>query len=240
VSTALANFLFEAVNFLLLAAALGWVLFKPVRRALDAERARHDKDLEDAARVKREAEARLQEAAGARAKLEAASTAEAKKRLDDAGQQAARIVEEARAAADEERRAFEREQEARRQAEAVALAGTVGRIAGESVVRLLRSLDGPALDLALVRAACEELRKLPRPAAGTVLVESARGLDPDSKKLLAAALGDGFQARELPALGAGVRVTLPGGKIEASAAALAREAAGAVVAAGPAADLETT
>ena len=36
-SPTLANFIFETVNFLLLAAALGWVLYKPVRHALDAE-----------------------------------------------------------------------------------------------------------------------------------------------------------------------------------------------------------
>jgi len=32
------NFLFETVNFLLLVGALGWLFFKPVGAALDAER----------------------------------------------------------------------------------------------------------------------------------------------------------------------------------------------------------
>ena len=48
-----ANFLFEAVNFLLLAGALGWLFFRPVRTALDAERER---------RAKEEAERKAQEA----------------------------------------------------------------------------------------------------------------------------------------------------------------------------------
>ncbi len=65
-SSALANFLFEAANFLLLAAALGWLLFKPVRRALDAERARHAREEDESKRLRAEAEVLAREARSAR------------------------------------------------------------------------------------------------------------------------------------------------------------------------------
>jgi F0F1-type ATP synthase membrane subunit b/b' len=224
-SPALTNFLFEAVNFLLLAAVLGWLLFKPVRRALDAERARHDREVEESKRLRAEAESLANDARAA--KTAAGHEADERRRetLEAARQEAAEIVEAARKAQLDERRRFEQELSSRREAEASALADVVGRIAAESVRSLLHTVEGPELDAALVRAARAELDAVPREARKAAVVESARPLDAKSRSLLQAALGDGFRERVVPELGAGVRVTTPAGQIDATATSLARQAA---------------
>lgn len=227
-SPALANFLFEAANFLLLAAGLGWLLFKPVRRALDGERERHAKDAEEQQRLRSEAEALARDA---RAVRDAADRELAQRRgeiLAAAQKDAARIVEEARETQAAARRALEKELADARNAQAAALADTVGRIAGESVAALLDALKGPSLDAALVRAACVELRALPDPARASALVEGAHPLDAEARTLLDEALGHRFQERTVPELLAGVRVTTPGGQVDATARSLARHAARAV------------
>lgn len=231
-SPALANFLFEAANFLLLAAALGWLLFKPVRRALDAERERHEREVQEGRRLRDEAEALAREATAARE----ASRLEASRRREEilaaAKREVAALLEEAKRAQALERRSLERELQREREAQAAALAETVGRIAADSVARLLDALNGPSLDAALVRGACDELRALPSAARGAALVEAARPLDAASRALLEGALGGGFEERRVRELGAGVRVTTSAGQVDATAAALARRAARALSAAG--------
>jgi F0F1-type ATP synthase membrane subunit b/b' len=228
VSPSLANFLFEAANFLLLAAGLGWVLFKPVRRALESERARRASEVEEGRRLRAEAEALARQATTARETAEREVAALRRDTAVAARAEAARLLDAARTAEAAERQAFEQELAAARQAQAGALAELVGRIAAESVQALLADLDGPSLDRALVRAACAELAAAAPAAAGTALVESARPLDGDSRKLLADVLGDGFTERTVGELGAGVRVTTAAGQVDATALSLARQAARAM------------
>lgn len=230
-SPALANFLFEAANFLLLAVALGWVLFKPVRRALDAERERHAKEENESKRLRAEAETLAQEARAARAATDCETAAQRAEVLAAAQKEGARLVEEARKSQTIERRSLEQELKSARDAEVARLAETIGRIAGESVTRLLHALELSSLDIALVRAACDQLRKLPSAARASALVESARTLDAEERRLLEAALGAGFNERIVSELGAGVRVTTSSGQVEATTVSLAREAARAVTAA---------
>lgn len=230
-SPSLATFLYEAVNFLLLVGVLGWLLFRPVRRALDAERDRHAKQLEEGLRMRQEAETLVEQA---RASHEAAERDLAKERtgiLAEAKLEAAKIAEDARATVASERRAFELELAMRREAEASAVSETVGRIAGGSVERLLAALSGPPLDVALVRGACEALRPLTSHPLGSVLVEAAHPLDDEAHKLLAGVLGKGIEVRIVPELGAGVRITTPVGQVDATARSLAREAARAMTSA---------
>lgn len=220
-----ATFLFETVNFLVLVGALGWLFFRPVRAVLDAEREGRAREQGEAAEQRAQAEALAKEA---RAALEEGSRETERRRaeiLAAAEQQAARIREESRQALEEQRRTSARELEASRQAQAEALAGAVGRIAAASVRNLLEALDGPSLDRALVRGACEEIRVLPAAARRTATVESARPLDPESRKLLQEALGGGFTERTVGELGAGVRVSTAAGQVDASALALGRRAA---------------
>jgi len=225
-----ATFLFEVVNFMVLAAALGWLFFKPVRAVLEADRDRRAKEEHETAERRAEAETLTKEA---RAALEGARREAEKSRVEivtAAEREANRIREEAREAMEEQRRTFEREREASRQADAGALAGTVGRIAAASVRALLEALDGPALDLALVRGACEELHALPRGAGDGATVESARPLDSEARRLLRDALGADFAERTVTELGAGVRVTTVVGQVDGSALALGRRAAHEVAA----------
>jgi F0F1-type ATP synthase membrane subunit b/b' len=232
VSPALADFLFEAANFLLLAAVLGWVLFKPVRNALDAERERHTAEAQEDERRRAEAQSLLAEARATREAADREAAEQRRRSLEAAREEAARLLEEARKTRADERRALEQEIATSRDEEALALADAVGRIAAGSVERLLDLLDGPALDTALVRAACAELDRLPRAARASALVESARPLDAEAKRLLEAALGAGFGERTVGGLHAGVRVTTSAGQVDASAAAIARRAARALSAAG--------
>jgi F-type H+-transporting ATPase subunit b len=231
VSPTLANFLFEAANFLLLAAALGWVLFKPVRRALDAERERHSKEEQEAKRLRAEAEALAREARAVREAAERDGERQRSEGVAAARAEAARIAEEARAGEARERQRIEGELEARRRVDAMVLADTMGRIAAESVRRLLLTVDGPSLDVALVRAGTAAIRQLTPAARACATVESARALEADARGLLEGALGGTFRERVVPDLGAGVRVTTSEGQVDASALSIAREAARAVSAA---------
>jgi F-type H+-transporting ATPase subunit b len=231
VSPALATFLFEAANFLLLVAALGWLLFRPIRGAIDAEHTRHAKAAQDLAAQRTEAEAAAKAARDARAHLERDVERQRTEARAAAEQEAARIREEARRTQAEARRTLEQELDAARGVQAAALADELGRITAASVRRLLEALDGPALDLALIRGACQEIQALPPTARAAALVETARPLDGEARQLLAAALGVSVEARTVAELGAGVRVTTPAGQVDASALALARRAAHDVTAA---------
>jgi F0F1-type ATP synthase membrane subunit b/b' len=228
VSPALANFLFEAANFLLLVAALGWLLFTPVRRALDAERERHRTIAEEDDRLRREAEALAREARTAREAAEHDTAARRVEVLAAAQAEAARLLDDARTTQAAERRVLERELAIARDAEAAALADTVGRIAAGSVVALLDAVRGPSLDAALVRAACTELASLPAAARKSAVVESARPLDDEARRLLHTVVGNDFDERVVDELGAGVRVTTAAGQVDATAISFARRAARAV------------
>ena len=222
---ATATFLFEAVNFMTLAAALGWFFFKPVRAALDTERDRWVKEERESEGQRARAETLAKEGQAA---LERAGREAERSRIEivaAAEREATRIREEARQSMDEQRRTFRRELEASRQAEASALANALGRIAAASVRGLLEALDGPALDLALVRGACEALRALPQGAGDGATVESARPLDVEARRLLRDVLGTDFAERTVTELGAGVRITTVAGQVDASALALGRQAA---------------
>lgn len=226
VSPTLSNFLFEAANFLVLAAALGWFLFKPIRRTLDEERDRHARQERETAELRQEAERRAEEARAREAELETEMAGRRAELLADAEREAARIKDEARRARDRERQSFERELAGSREAQAAALAETIGHLASAAVRRLLEAIDGPDLEQALVRAACAKLEKLPESAARSAVVDSARPLGPDARRLLSEALGtDSIQERTDPELGAGVRITTSAGQIDGSALSFAREAA---------------
>lgn len=231
-SPALANFVFEAANFLLLAGALGWVLFKPVRRALDAERQQHEDEQRASERQRALAESLAKEARTAKQVAERDVEQSRQEILNAAKLEAARLLDEARDAARAERQVLQHELEAARNAEIAELASSVGELAAQTVRRLLETLPGPSIDAALVRAACAELESIPVETRRPAQVESARELDGDATKLLQAALGGAYTARVVAELGAGVRVTTPGGQVDASALSLGRYAGRAVQHAG--------
>jgi F0F1-type ATP synthase membrane subunit b/b' len=225
VSPAAANFVFEAINFLLLAAGLGWLLFKPVRRALDADRQKHADAADEAERMRADAATERDEARAARKRFEEEVAARRKEIISAAEEEAARLVEEAEKTRTTEKRALAEELANARAAEASEKAEVIARVVSEALRRLLERVSGPALDTALTRAACDELEDLPAEARKSALVESARTLEPEAKRLLAGALGTSFDERVVAELGAGVRITTSAGQVDATALSLARSAA---------------
>lgn len=224
-SPALANFLFEVVNFLLLAGALGYLFFRPVREALDREREGRMKLDQERARLLEEAESLNREARIARQTVDEELELRRERLLSAAQLDLARLHDRAEQAQSAQRNAFEQELSAAREAETHALAATLGRLAAASVTRLLGSIDGPDLDASLVRAACAELRRIPKSARTSVSIEAAHPLSADSRTQLEELLGPSLSVRLVDALGAGVRITTGVGQIDATAVAFARLAA---------------
>jgi F0F1-type ATP synthase membrane subunit b/b' len=220
VTPELANFLFEAANFLVLAGALGWVLFKPMRRVLDAERARHAESVEDIERQRSSLEVQRSALADERTSIAAELEQHRTEALELARREADELREATRKATENERAAFQRELEARKRAELDSLVEGVGQLAAGTVERLMRELGGPALDLSLVRSLTAGLEGV----TGEATVESAQALNGESQALLDAALPEGYQVRVRPELGAGLRITSTSGQIDVSALGFAREA----------------
>jgi F-type H+-transporting ATPase subunit b len=219
-----ATFLFEVVNFLLLAGLLGYFLFKPVRQSLERKRAAAEKSVSDAAAKLAEAERLRDEAKKERAALDGELQQLRKDALARAEQEAGDILSQARKAVQKEREAAKQALSGLSDAELARLAEAVADAAGKSVAMLLSKLDETALDRELVRAACRELRSSPAESRGTVVVETARPLEGDARREVEAELGDearNAEFRVVPGLGAGIRITTRQGLVDASIGGLA-------------------
>ena len=230
-AVSLTNFLFEIINFLLLAAGLGWVLFQPVRKALASEQqaltaqrdeAAHDREVAAQLRAQTEAD---------RASLHAALDAER------AQQKAAleRELQELRQQTHEElqrtKQAAQREALAARTADLLALSAEVGHLAARTVSKLLAQYEVPALTAALTQAAIRELEQQAlAPQTGQPLVDCARPLSPEQETRLRDLLGSNVEFRLAEELQAGIRVVYSAGQLELTPEALARQAAVAATA----------
>ncbi len=223
-SSQLADFLFELVNLLLLAAGMGWVFFRPVRAAIDRERAQRSKTEHDASAAKAEADRLLKEAQEARDTHRAELDAERERLISEARTRAQAIVEAARADASERRAKLARELDLQRREELAASEVALADLVGRSVERLLASIDGPELQLALTRTACARARALSAAGRQDVTVEVASSLTDASRALLSQTLTGGFDVRLVPELGAGVRLITSEGQVDATALGIARAA----------------
>jgi F-type H+-transporting ATPase subunit b len=224
VNPSLTTFLFETANFIILAAALGWVFFRPVQDAIEQRRAALEKERRDAEAMRADAARRLAEADARRRELETAGESIQAAARTQAEHEAAAILAAARAQADEIRGQLETELAALRRRHVHTLAQDAAAAARALVERLLSEIGGPDLDAALIRAACQRLLALPSTRnAGTVQVDAARPLTDAARTSLAEAIGAATPVTErvLPELGAGVRVITGAGLIDASAAGLA-------------------
>jgi F0F1-type ATP synthase membrane subunit b/b' len=218
------TFLFEAVNFVLLAAALGWLLFRPIRRVLAARQAALVREAEEVAAKRAEVE-RLQEAIQQRsAALDAELEHLRQSVLSAAQQEAERIRAAARADAERAREAVRHRLAHLEEVQLEHLAAAVATAAGSAVQRLLQQLGGPDLERGLARAACRTLQALDGGALGAVTVESAHPLDQETMTALTTVLGDAARTavfRVTPTLGAGMRIITSHGLVDASATGLA-------------------
>jgi F-type H+-transporting ATPase subunit b len=234
VSPSWVTFLFEAANFLLLAALLGWVFFRPVRGALERRRAGLEAEERAAAEKHAEAERALAETAARRSEFESSLASLRERVRAEAERERSRLLDAAREQAQRERETLKTELAALRRGQARRVAGDAAGAAREIVVRLLERIEGPDLGQALVGAARRELAELA--AVGPlapVIVESAGALEPvvlDSLARVAGVAGSEISARRVPELGAGVRILTARGLIDASAAGLAAHAERALVA----------
>ena len=222
------TFLFEAANFLLLAAVLGWLFFRPIRDALERRRSELEAEQRSAAEARAEAERAAQDARAKRADLED-TLEELRERVQrDAETEREHLVEAARAQMQRERETLKGELVSQRRAQARSLARDAAFAAREIVVRLLGEIEGPDLEHALLRGACGELETLRSSGPlAPVVVESVRSLEDEAVADLARAAGvatGDVALRVDPDLVAGLRALTARGLIDASAAGLAAQA----------------
>jgi F-type H+-transporting ATPase subunit b len=221
VSPTLATFLFELVNFILLAGLLGWLLFKPVRAALQARQTADKKHADDLAARAAETERLHAEWARRNASFETEITQTRARRLAAAEQEAAAIIARARDTADREREHAVKTLAHVEQAQLDRLADAIAAASRDAVARLLSALGSPGLESSFLRAACHRLEALEATPLGAVLVESARPLGDQERDTLTAAVGlraTSLTFRVVEDLGAGIRVITARGLIDASTA----------------------
>ncbi len=176
---ALTTFLFEAANFLVLAAVLGWLFFKPVRKVLAERRAQFEAESDQAARKLAEAEKTQLEIESDRANLQAELNDLRKRELETARAQAEQILADARAAAERNIEMSRRQAAQMSDAKQQALAEASATAAAETVGHLLQQIGGPDLQAALISSACQQLHSLPPGEIAPVKVESSQPLTPD-------------------------------------------------------------
>jgi F-type H+-transporting ATPase subunit b len=223
VSPTLTTFLLEAANFLVLAAVLGRLFFKPVRQALADHRARLEGLSREATQQLAAAEQTRAEVVAQRQTLRDELTQLRAQILEAARQEAETIVAQAREQALRAKQAAQQQVERFDEMQMATLSRAVAAAAGVVVGRLLTHINGPTLDAALLRAACEQLRGLALDSS-PVIVESAEPLSENSHAVLDEALGPAATTamrRVVPELGAGLRITTPRGVVDASVMGLA-------------------
>lgn len=229
-SSELTNFLFEIGNFGLLVVGLAWLVLRPIRTALDAERERRDAVEAELATKRTELETAQSQLEEARHAFELDMNTTRGARLAAAQSEAAAIVERAREQAEREREAALRDADVEAKARIDASRTAMGTIAGAAVRQLLETVDGPPLEEALVGAVCERIAEWGDAELGDIVVEAARPLSAEAVRRLSERLRREVSVRVVAELGAGVRITSAAGQIDATAAAFARLAEGRVVA----------
>lgn len=230
-SATLTTFLFEAVNFLILAGVLGWLFFKPIRAVLEARKAALLQESQLATE-------KLAEAERLRAEQQVRETA-FQRDLDQLRQESRAVARndadairaEASAAADRERDRLRRELAGLQDAELDELADAVAAASADFVGTLLDRVSGIDLDAALIRAAGEELKALNATQLAPVTIESARPLADHERDRLLDLLGPAAQAADMRvsvSLRAGVRISTSSGLVDASLSGIATYARRAI------------
>lgn len=219
------TFVFQTANFVVLAALLAWLFFEPVRRALESQQAKGRRLEEDAERKLADAESHWQEVESQRRALASELEAMRDKVREKAKQEAEQILAEARARADQEQAALKRDALHIERAQLTKIARAVAGATHDAMQRLLRQMQGPELEQALLRTACREVQTLSNNSLAPVTVESAAPLDDEGQRLIRSSLRAAAKSvsfRVAPELDAGLRISTAHGLIDASAAGLAQ------------------
>ena len=226
-SPTLTTFLFEAVNFLVLAGVLGWLFFNPVRRALEQRRQKLEDDAQQAQQQLADAQAAQQRVDEMRSGLQQELATLRERELVAARSKAEEIVADARQSAERELELARRQAAQLSDGQRDSLAQASAIAAGDIVEQLLQQLTGVDLQTALVEAACRQLEALPQQNLSPVKVESAEDLSPAQRATLDRAMGPAAGTadyRTVHELGAGVRIATAQGLIDATVSGLSHYA----------------
>lgn len=224
-SPTLTTFLYEAANFLVLAAALGWLFFRPVRKALADRQQRFAAKEHQAAEQLAQAQQAQQEAAAERANLQTELSALRAQELEAARQKADKILAEARASAARELESSRRQAAHLSESQQDTLSVAAATAAAEAVQQLMKQIGGPDVHAALVASACHQLAALQPESLAPVKIESEQALSAEAQAALNEALRTAAASadyRQVEDMGVGIRVTTAQGLIDASASGLAR------------------
>lgn len=223
-SKTLTTFLFEAVNFLIVAGVLTWLLFRPVRAAIAKRQETLARERQEAADKLAEADRARQEIEQRLAQLDDELREKRVTAQQDAKQEAEQIVADARAAAERERAALKRQLTYLEHARIERISKIVATAAGQAVGRLLQDVSGTDLDAALLKEACRRLQAFEGNSMAPVVVESARELSFEERDDLKSAVGpagDTAEFRTSDGLHVGLRISTNRGLIDLSDAGLA-------------------
>ncbi|MCA9214102.1 MAG: ATP synthase F0 subunit B [Planctomycetales bacterium] len=231
-SPTVTTFLFEAANFLALAAAMGWLFFKPVRQALLDRQAKFESDNLQATQKLADAEKVQNEANAIRANLQTELNGLRASELEAARRQADKILTEARSVAQREREMSQRQAARISETQRDTLAEVAAVAAAETIGRFLTQIGGPNLQSALIESACQQLRSLSHDSLAPVTVESTQPLLPERVASIKNALGPAGEAAEFRTvenLGDGIRVSTGEGLIDATVKGLVQYASQSLV-----------
>jgi F-type H+-transporting ATPase subunit b len=228
------TFLFEILNFLVLAFVLHRLLYRPLRAAIDARKAANEKARTDAEVARKEADETRQQLSAKLADVDRERTDVLRKAAEQAEAEKAKRLAEADATAKGLREQAQRDANQLRQDTMTAVEAEVGTLAVDFAERLLRQAGNTSLNDQLIQHLAELLRGLPteeceavRRDAGTggAVVESAGPIDGTTRETLISAIREllgracevTFEVK--PALVSGALVRIAGRVWDASVAA---------------------
>ena len=222
------TFAFEAANFLLLAALLGWLFFRPVRAAIERRRGQIEGEQRAAAAAREQAVREREQLLAERREQQTQQDALRERLQREAEGEKEASIAAAREQMQRERKRLEQELLAQRRAQVRTSARDAAHAACEVVRQLLAALKGPELEEMLACAACRELEGLrARGALAPIVIESAEPLAPEARARVLAAAGapSGPASERLdPELIAGLRVYTARGLVDATVAGASAQA----------------
>jgi F-type H+-transporting ATPase subunit b len=228
------TFLFEVLNFLVLAFVLHRLLYRPMREAIDRRKAETDRARTDAEAARADADAVKRQLAATLAETDRQRLDVLRKAADQAESEKTKRLAAAEAAAQVHREQALHDAEQLRRDTIVALEGDVGLMAVGLAERILIQACNSALNVQLahhlaetIRAVAGEDRARVRRDAGTgdAVFETASPLEESTRDDLAAAIRDlvghecGVKVEVKPALVGGALVRVGGHVWDATIAA---------------------
>jgi len=224
VSDTLSNFLFQVVNFLILVGVLSWLLFRPVRAAIEKRRTQIAQQEEQAAEKLADAERSRKDIEQRKAGLDQELRQKREQAKEQAKQEADSIVAQARADAEHEREALKRQLATLEDARIERISRIVASVAGQAVGQLLQQIAGTDLEKALLQEACQRLQSFDGNSISPVVVESARELSAEERKAIQQAVkhdSEEISFRVNDDLKVGLRISTNRGLIDVSDSGLA-------------------